>query len=276
MSEINLPEMPGSTFFGEVRYPPGGTCGPRVQRDVQFVLIHEGEAHVEIDADELHMPANHVACLRPGHREYFRFAVDRPTHHTWAAVHFSPVTRPLQALLARLPMCLPLTRPLHDLIETGLVFQRRGEAPTALVLRHLGAAFSHGYLRLAAERPPDRPVPEPVLRARHLIEQRYGEPLALSDLAGAAHVSANHLVRLFRSHLGQTPMRYLWGVRLQRGAELLTGTGLSVSEIADRVGFATPYHFSRLFRERFGVTPTELRRASWAGEAERIDGERRV
>jgi len=265
LSEINLPEIPAAVFFGEVRYPPGGTCGPRMQQDVQFVLIHEGEARVEIDEDELHIPADHVACLRPGHREMFRFAVDRPTHHTWAAVHFAPVTHRLRTALDRLPLCLPLTRPLQDLIETALAFQRRIANRADPVLLHLGAAFLHGYARLAAERTPGRPVPEPVLRARRLIEQRYADPLTLADLAEAAHVSPNHLVRLFGEHLNVTPMRYLWTARLQRGAELLTGSGLSVTEVADRTGFRTPYHFSRLFKAHFRVTPTQLRRVSWAG-----------
>lgn len=266
LSKITFPVMPATAYFGEVRYRPGSTYGPRIQPDVQFVIVHEGEAYVTIDGMERHIPAAYVACLHPGHREFFHFARNRSTHHTWAALHFEPLTPVLRSLLRRLPFCLAWTRRLQDLLEAALSIQRRAPRWDDPVLIHLGAAFFHAYAQAATQQTRKRPVPDSVLKARRLIEDRYAQPLTLADLADAAGVSPNHLVRLFTRHLGTTPIRYLWQVRVQRSVDLLRYTGLSISEVAYRTGFATPYHFSRLFKSHLGTTPTELRRTSWRVE----------
>ena len=78
-----------------------------------------------------------------------------------------------------------------------------------------------------------------------------------------------HLIRLFRSHLNATPMRLLWHKRVERGAELLRDTELSVSQIAYQLGFSTPFHFSRLVKEHFGCSSTMWRKQQWRVEAEK-------
>jgi AraC-like DNA-binding protein len=56
-------------------------------------------------------------------------------------------------------------------------------------------------------------------------------PVDLRAIAAAAHVTPIHLVRRFRAELGTTPVAYLWRQRVATGIELLTSTGLPVSEI---------------------------------------------
>ena len=92
-------------------------------------------------------------------------------------------------------------------------------------------------------------------------------PIGLEYLAAAAHVSAEHLVRLFRRDLGLTPSRYLWQLRLRAGIHLLGHSTLPVAEIAHRSGFQTPSHFSRAIREATRLRPGELRRRSLASAA---------
>jgi transcriptional regulator GlxA family with amidase domain len=70
-------------------------------------------------------------------------------------------------------------------------------------------------------------------------------------------------VRRFRAELGVTPMAYLWQRRVAAGIDLLTHTGLPVSDIADRVGFKSVYHFSRRVAAREGRPPTAIRRERW-------------
>ncbi len=81
----------------------------------------------------------------------------------------------------------------------------------------------------------------------------------LVDLAAAAHVTPSHLVRLSREHLGVTPVALLWETRVRRGLDLLKNTGLTVAEVADQCGFASPFHFSRRVKQATGKPPRELR-----------------
>ncbi len=110
---------------------------------------------------------------------------------------------------------------------------------------------------------------EPVARATQMIESRLeadaGAGLTLDQLAGAAYVTREHLCRLFRRELGVSPMQAVQHARLDRGLAMLTRSNESVAEIAGRVGFSNPYHFSRRFKAAFGHSPTQLRQAVAGG-----------
>jgi len=262
LSQINLPAIPDRTVFGDVSYPPGGTCGPRVQVPLQFVIVHSGSVEVHVDRTVRSMNAEQVCLVFPGPTTYFAFDRRRPTHHTWVDLNFSASHR-WTPMSRRLPFCLPLTRRMSDVLEAGLNCQARGGQADQRVLAHLAVAFFYAYVDAAANARTDKPLPEPVIKARRHIEKHFARPLDLADIADAANVTDNHIVRLFNKHLGATPVRYLWQVRVHRGAELLRSTGLNISEVAYRVGFSTPYHFSRLVKKQLGQTPRELRRAAW-------------
>jgi AraC family transcriptional regulator len=83
----------------------------------------------------------------------------------------------------------------------------------------------------------------------------------LDQLAGAACLSVNHFIRAFRQQTGVTPHRYVVLRRLGRWIALLKKPSMSVAEVADRVGFATPAHFVATFRRTMSVTPGALRAA---------------
>jgi AraC family transcriptional regulator len=83
----------------------------------------------------------------------------------------------------------------------------------------------------------------------------------LGQLANAASLSINHFIRAFRQQTGVTPHRQVVLRRLERGITLLKKPGMSVAEVADNVGFATPAHFVATFRRTMGVTPGAFRTA---------------
>jgi AraC-like DNA-binding protein len=91
------------------------------------------------------------------------------------------------------------------------------------------------------------------------LDKRLSEPVTLAGLARRSGFSAQHLNRIFRKHLGVTPLQYLARLRLERGAELLREGRLTVAEVARRVGFADPYYFSRLFSAHHGMSPSDYR-----------------
>ncbi len=95
-----------------------------------------------------------------------------------------------------------------------------------------------------------------LLRAKDLIDARYRDPLAVPELARAAHLSPAH----FRA-FGDTPHQYLLTRRLERAAELLRNTDHSVAEICLEVGLSSIGSFTTSFGKAFGLTPTAYRAA---------------
>lgn len=251
-------------LFGDVVYEPGGTCGPRVQADYQLVVLVEGEARVDVEGREVRIAAGQVGLFRPGRQEFFRLSERRKTHHTWCAVHPSLVGSALAAACAAAADVLPVTRRFEQLMELGLSLPRAaGERAPGLV-ESLGLAALQEYLfsglRAVAGEPDE---PDALRRALEWIGQEGHQATGLPALAREAGVSPAQLVKLFRRHLGTTPIRHVWETRTRRGAQLLRETGLTVGEVAFRCGFQTPFHFSRWVRELFGVPPRALRAKAW-------------
>ncbi|MFZ3004700.1 MAG: helix-turn-helix transcriptional regulator [Phenylobacterium sp.] len=96
--------------------------------------------------------------------------------------------------------------------------------------------------------------------ARALIADGEGENL--DQIARASGLSKFHLVRLFRAAFGTTPMKYAEGLRLDRAAERLRGSGTLIEEIGFSAGYESLGAFGRAFRRRFGAAPGAYRQAS--------------
>lgn len=94
-----------------------------------------------------------------------------------------------------------------------------------------------------------------LLRAIELIETSHEHRASQRQLAGGVGVSERQLERLFRRYLDTTPARYARDCRLARARALLRQTGMSVIEVAIACGFTTASHFTKSYRERFGITP---------------------
>ncbi len=250
-------------FFGEVQYQPGGACGPRMQNDFQIVVMEQGEAGIEIDGGYLRVPPHHAALMLPGRREHFRFTPDAETHHTWCAVHPSVTPDDLKHQLAELPACQMASGRLRALIEMGLNAPASEIAAVAGILRHLGLTVLYQYAFDAEAAHLKEAQPEALRAAQLFINEHLAESLTLRAVARAAYITPPHLIRLFRQHLGTTPARYWWQLRLDRGVELLRETGLPIAEVARRTGFRNPFHFSRMVRQRYQMSPRALRQRAW-------------
>ena len=92
------------------------------------------------------------------------------------------------------------------------------------------------------------------------MEQDYAEPLSIADLADSVYLSERHFRRQFEDIYQQSPKAYLQNIRLNAAMQLLRQQELSITDIALACGFSDCNHFSRVFRQRFGISPTEYRK----------------
>ena len=99
-----------------------------------------------------------------------------------------------------------------------------------------------------------------VLNAIRAMEDHVADPLSLPQLASLAEVGERHLSRLFTAEFGIPAMGFYRRLRLRVAAGMLTGTTLSITDIALATGFADSPHFSRVFRSEYGAPPGTFRR----------------
>ena len=93
------------------------------------------------------------------------------------------------------------------------------------------------------------------------FEDHYSEKISLDQIAENMYLSPFYISRIFKSETGDTPIRHLINIRLEKAKELLeNGFDGSIQEVAAEVGYDDVYHFSKLFKKRFGMPPSKTRK----------------
>ena len=98
-----------------------------------------------------------------------------------------------------------------------------------------------------------------VKKACDYINSHLSEDFSLEEAAAAVGVSQFYLSKLFREVTGQTFVNYIGGQRLERARSLILETDFSIKEISAMCGYKDQNYFSKMFKGKFGLSPTELR-----------------
>jgi AraC-like DNA-binding protein len=105
-----------------------------------------------------------------------------------------------------------------------------------------------------------------ILPALEYIHQNLHRPVMLPDLAKRVHLSPSRFHAVFRGDLGISPRDYIQRHRVQKSQELLITTSMNLAEIAESVGYASQFNFSRIFKKSCGVSPSRYRAEVRASE----------
>ncbi|WP_028549953.1 helix-turn-helix domain-containing protein [Paenibacillus sp. UNC451MF] len=101
-----------------------------------------------------------------------------------------------------------------------------------------------------------------IRKAITYMEQRYGEPISISDIADHVGLSSSYLSRIFKAETQHSPLDYLTKHRITRSKELLMNDKkYSLQEISGMIGYADVHSFIRFFKKYEAMTPGEFRKS---------------
>ena len=98
-------------------------------------------------------------------------------------------------------------------------------------------------------------------RVLKFIDEHLQREISLNEVAEAAFLSPNYLSQLLKKQTGMAFVEWLTVRRMERAQHLLSHTTERIFEVANKVGFADEAYFTRRFRQRFGQSPSEYRKA---------------
>lgn len=102
-----------------------------------------------------------------------------------------------------------------------------------------------------------------IRRAVEYIQNNYPNGIHVSDIAAYVGVSRGYLHTLFSKNLELSPQEYLINYRITRAKELLSVTELPIEGIAQSCGYMDTLAFSKLFKNKTGITPSQYRKENW-------------
>ena len=197
----------------------------------------------------------------------FRYenAAQAPICYLW--VHATGYGVPRLLADCALPVGTPLTvgavsqaeERFRALFQTLLLHEPFFEVSAAAQFMEIAAMFGQALaqeqqqIRSAAEVQGDNV--RRIYTSLSYLHENIAKPLSVAALAEMEHFGVSRYRTLFREATGMSPIAYITELRMQRAAELLTHTELPVIQVAQSVGYEDPLYFSRVFRQRWGVSP---------------------
>ena len=241
--------------------PPGMVERPHGTGDYLFMLFHDPATVGGKSGNERLEKPETLMIWPPGKAQFYGNRRQRFTH-TWIHCNGTRIQRLLR--LTKLVVLKPLPIPNPSVFQQCLL-DVHGELvsymqPDAIITGNLLENCLREISRKLSGFGKNAHIPENLLAVRRLIATVPARNITLEEMAALAGMSASYFCSSFRKAFGLPPMEYLIQHRLHRAAHLLSDRNLTVSEIAQQVGYSDLFHFSKMFKKHFGSSPREMRK----------------
>lgn len=242
---------------------------------IEIVIILKGKGHFIINDEKVLVSEGNVLILNPG--TYHRSIPDSPHTLTECYLAFTDVdfvNAPRnffpffhgQKMLSKLPervkkeifqLCCSIDRESQSR-NPGRYFMLKAYLIQVICLllrfdRQEEIADQHCLAGYEFKSPNKKYVVQQIMK---YMENHYKEKISLDQIAENMYLSPFYISKLFKSETGDTPINYLISLRMEKAKELLDqNSTLSVQEAAAAVGYEDAYHFSKLFKKYYGLSP---------------------
>jgi AraC-like DNA-binding protein len=230
---------------------PAWKWNPVPFKDFDIWLVLDGRGRLDIAGESHSLASGRWFLLQPG--DHFAASHDPTAPLVVFACHFAtPDNRRFRASV----ITGVYPEPPHR--DAQAAAKAWGEGPTGKLLAEalLRQMILHALHSSAREPSRLRDRIDSLAQEIRSAPGRKWEPSAIARRCG---LSVPHLNRLWRTHHGMAPGRYVIHHRIRRAVELLRESDLAIQEIADALGYADVFFFHRQFRKFAGATPREVR-----------------
>ena len=233
---------------------PGFTMRAHSHPFWQLEIVHDGMMEAFVEDRRYTVQVGDLILIAPGGRHRFSF----PTGAHIASPKFN-VPGLMPAVSALRTPASRMTRVLGTALLDALVVTDVSAQEGNTVLGDLTTAILHLMLESDGEEE-GRPTSTLAERVEEIVLSREGKPVSIAEIASALGYSVGYVSDAFRTVTGQPLKQYIDQQRANVAARLLTYSGRSVTEIADRLGFPDPFTFSKFCTRTLGRSPTAYRR----------------
>ena len=225
------------------------------RHDYHLMLVSGGELKVRYGEKDYILTEGNMFIYEPGIPHYYESLTKSST--LW--LHFAGTA--VEEILSEMeiPLGVHKTNLGAAAFETFLKMVRQFNQPTS-------QKFAYGTLMtlfaLISDEIHNKKLPEKseiIWDILTYININYEQKLSLEKLAELSGYSKSRFSHLFSEVTGTTPMLYQCGVRLQNACEMLTSAEYSIKDIAQCCGFDDALYFCRVFKKRYGISPSKYR-----------------
>lgn len=245
-------------------------------RCYKLYYIVEGSAYVRFEEDSYYMTEGNYYFING-----FQLSENRcDTSMTVIWLHFMPESLFLSTLLSELP-CFYMWRisdnelkrldpsvfitffEQPNLFSANNPLKKNYTIESSLRLQGILSLLLSEFIANHKSSDPDaNAIHAKLKKSLAFIEGNYTADLTLAEMAQPSYLNPSYFLRLFKQVYNQTPHNYLITLRLHSACQKLKQTDLSIKEISESLGFCNQFHFSKVFKDYYGMTPSMYRKTS--------------
>lgn len=263
-------------FCGYANCSPGHSFGPAVRNNYLIHVVLEGEGEFRFDDKVYYLKKGQGFLIEPHVRTFYKSSKERPWTYIWIGFNGSRCEKYLRDL--GLGMSHPIfktnyTGELEALLLNMLKHSKIGQYHDFFIQSYLYQFLGYLAKELTVELPsaPNERKTYYVRKAVEYISNNYVYEISVQDVADFVCINRSYLSTLFKKELGISPQKYLADFRMDKGADMLTLSDLSIENIAISCGYRDPLVFSKTFKRKMGVSPNQYRKNSWKNNKEKLE-----
>lgn len=254
---------------GQQKCERGHSYGPAAREHYLFHYVLSGRGVLYVDDAEgrtstYHISAGQGFLIYPGQVTMYVADSEDPWEYVWVLFDGLCVTDMLQR--TALSRSAPVYQPQHDdlagkMAEAMLEIASRPDAPPLVTIAHLYTFAAY----LIDSAPSTRALGGRRIRdcyirvALDYIENNYSRKIRIEEIASECGIDRSYFGKLFHTAMGQSPQSFLLQYRMMRACTLLQDTNLTIASVGAAVGYDNALHFSRAFKNQYGMAPREWR-----------------
>lgn len=283
MQELLFSVFPNENFvdlklyqFGWERCTPAHAFGPAARTHYLFHYIISGTGLFMADDDNgrtvtYQIKSGQGFMIFPGQITTYVADKDLPWEYVW--LEFDGLRAKETLSIARLTKDTPVyhadSREIREVMMSEMLYiAQHGDLSPLHLIGHLylfmdALTRSVSSLRISkGGRLRDFYIHEAIA----FIDQNFQNDISVEEIADNCGLNRSYFSKIFKEAVGRTPQAFLLHYRMTKAAELLKLTQLSISDISKAVGYDNPLHFSRAYKNVYGVSPRD-----WRNENRQID-----
>lgn len=248
---------------GTEKCKPDHSFGPAIRDHYLIHFITSGQGVFNDGQKEYNIKKNEGFLICPGKITYYEADNDNPWSYMWVGFHGVKAKQYLKK--ANLSFSNPifntkkskrLLNSLHEMIDVAKENDKEARLIGLLYiflsyLIEINDNNSSGNNKVRKK--------EYINRALDYISKNYSHQISVDDIASYLGLHRSYLYTLFKNNLQQSPQEYLINFRINKACELMDKTDLTIGNIARSVGYKDPLAFSKIFKKKKEIAPSEYR-----------------
>ena len=250
--------------FGWERTEPLHSYGPHARNHYLFHYVISGKGKLFANEQVYEITGGHGFLIVPGQITTYRADEQEPWEYTWIEFDGLRVKEALTIteLTKNNPVYHTHSKDIREkLVEEMLYITRHPSESPYHLIGHMYLFLD--YLMQSAKSsklvPGGKMSDFYIKEAMNYIEQNFQNDISIEDIAGVCGINRSYLGKIFKNSVGHSPQEFLMNYRMIKATELLKLTSLSIADVGSAVGYDNQLHFSRAFKNIYGVAPREWR-----------------